>query len=158
MKTKMKDVSRGAAIHRELVLGLFVLSLIGCDQGPQTVPVHGKVTYQGKPVPTGTVRFHPVSGGAVAVGPIQSDGSYKLARKVPGDGVLPGDYQVTIEAIESSDAGPSGPITIEQELELDITEGPRSKALVPEKYAALESTDLTASVKPGDNEINFDLE
>ena len=48
--------------------------LAGCGPGeephPETVPVQGKVTYQGQPVPKGTVTFQPASG-QPAVGEIQ---------------------------------------------------------------------------------------
>lgn len=139
---------------------LLVLPLLaGCDSGPPTGQVTGKVTYEGKSVSTGSIQFYPVKGGAPAVGSIKPDGTYTLARKVPGDGVLLGEYVVTIEAIEAAEVS-NQPTSIEEEVKMGSIANIRSrpKYLVPEKYSVEESSDLTATVKPGTNEINFDLE
>lgn len=145
---------------KKLCVILLVAAAVGCDRGPATAPVHGKVTVGGKAVPTGTVQFYSTTGGPPAVGQIRKDGSYVMARKVPGDEVVLGEYQVTIEAMASSSGARSdGPKTFEEELESESSSPGQvlAESLVPEKYASLESTDLTATVTDGDNEINFDL-
>lgn len=152
-RTFMHHTSVDHRRHKPLtVLALLaaVALVAGCDSGPPTSPVHGKVTYQGKPVTTGAVTFYPTAGGRPAVGSIQSDGTYTLARKVPGDDVELGDYNVTIEAVEVSNTQVS-------EEDLITATAVKPKYLVPEKYMTQESSDLTATVTEGDNEINFDL-
>lgn len=141
-----------------LCLAVLTLAMSsGCDSGPPTAPVHGQVTYQGEAVPRGTIRFYPDAGGAAAVGQIQSDGTYSLSRKVPGDDVLLGSYKVTIEAVEPVDA-PAGPLTIEDELKMEIgMPAAEPKSLVPEKYLSIKTTDLTATVEDKDNQIDFAL-
>lgn len=131
--------------------------VVGCDSGPPTAPVQGRVTYDGKPVPRGTIRFYPVGGGATAVGQIASDGAYTLARKVPGDDVLLGEYKVVIEAKEIVDS-PARPMTFEDELTMAVG-APKNppKSLVPLKYASIQTSDLTATVEAGANQIDFDL-
>jgi len=74
-----------------------------------TIPVHGRVTYNGQPVTQGTVTFLPRGTAAdspcrPATGVIQPDGTYRLATLGPDDGAVPGDYQVVVVSITS---GPS---------------------------------------------------
>jgi Protein of unknown function (DUF1559) len=64
--------------------------LLGCAESrPKTAVVTGKVTYQGKPVPHGTITFVPANGPA-ATGEIRPDGSYTLTTFRDGDGALLG--------------------------------------------------------------------
>jgi hypothetical protein len=79
-----------------------VAATVGCDKGPATAKVSGKVFYKDGTVPRGgvcTVQFLPVAGSTAAVrsaasGVIESDGSFVLARRKAGDGVYLGDYSV----------------------------------------------------------------
>jgi len=109
--------------------------------------VFGKVTYQGKPVPQGSITFQATSpGGRNATGQIDSDGNYTLQTENPGDGALLGDYIVTIYAHDEPilDYTPKVPI--------------KPKLLVPAKYEKPETSGLKATVKAGSNPINFDLQ
>ena len=134
-----------------------LLLVSGCDSGPPTAPVHGTITYKGKPVTTGTITFYPAEGGRPAVGDIGSDGSYTLSRTVPGDNVILGDYKVAIEATESSATAPP-PTSLADELSSGPASTPPPKQLVPAKYSTIESSELTATVTEGDNTIDFPLE
>src|SRR4051794_9371353 len=79
-----------------LAIALLSLSPLACGSSGLS-SVSGKVTYQGKPVPLGTITFIPNTPGARnATGVIGSDGSYRLQTENPGDGAAPGDYKVTI--------------------------------------------------------------
>jgi hypothetical protein len=106
------------------------------------------VTYQGKPVPHGTLTFVPKEG-PPATGEIQPDGSYRMktARESgrAEDGAVLGPHKVVIVAIEKN-AGK--PIEAWQALPPPI---------VPEKYTSIATSDLKADVKEGENVINFDL-
>jgi hypothetical protein len=91
---------------------IFALSLIGCTQSrdhPPVYPVHGKVTYKGKPITGGTVLYELEGGGEAkgaagepgagplrASGRIQTDGTFQL-QAFPGvDGLPEGHYKVGI--------------------------------------------------------------
>ena len=89
------------------LLCAFGLALCGCGRSRlPTVRVEGKVTWQGKPLTDGTVQFQPVKlaegmpqrPGLAELGP---DGVYHVSSFAPGDGLLPGDYQVTVYSYTS---------------------------------------------------------
>ena len=81
------------------------ISLLGCGRpGPARQVVHGTVTFAGRPVPAGVIRFEPALalGNRAAMGEaVIRDGRYRtepgrspgrgpyLARLVGGDGVAP---------------------------------------------------------------------
>jgi hypothetical protein len=121
---------------------------MGCgSSGPGMASVSGTVTYEGKPVPKGTITFQPVdsSKGRTATGEIGADGSYTVQTEQPGDGALVGDYRVAISAREEEvlDYHPPKPVA--------------PKRLVPQKYENPQTSELKATVKPGSNNIPFDL-
>jgi hypothetical protein len=68
------------------VLGALVLSSLfvvvaGCSRTGQ---VSGKVYYQNKPLPGGTVQFFPEGKGGDFSSPIKEDGSYSVSKLPPG--------------------------------------------------------------------------
>lgn len=85
---------------------LFAASLlaIGCNRSsrPKTVPVQGKVTWQGKPLPNGMVGFEPVQAAEgvnrPASGTVGPDGVYHVSSYRPNDGLVPGEYLVTVQS------------------------------------------------------------
>lgn len=138
------------AAGRAAVLVVAILASLvptGCGRsGPKMAGVSGTVTYQGKPVPKGTITFQSDDpNGRNAVGSIDPDGSYTLQTEKPGDGALPGDYRVAISARDDEvlDYIPPKPIP--------------PKRLVPEKYENPDTSGLKATVKSGRNDIPFDL-
>ena len=81
----------------------------GCDSGPALPPrakVKGRVTLDGKALPTGMVTFVPDTSrgtsGPPAVGGIDSTGHYVLStdRQSDGDGAVVGFHQVRVIANE----------------------------------------------------------
>ncbi len=74
----------------------------GSGQPAPLIPVKGKVTYKGKPLTKGVVKFVPDGYGREARGPIQSDGSFVLTTNKEADGVVPGEHRVTITNLEKS--------------------------------------------------------
>jgi hypothetical protein len=137
--------------------------LSGCG-GPKVAQVTGRVIYGGKPVTGGKIMFYPESG-RMALGNIGLDGRYKLTTFQPGDGALVGLHRVAIEATRVGPGSYETPKTIEEEHALSRKTGPGGKVLVagkvewlvPEKYAHVESSGLTAKVGSDPNEIDFDL-
>ena len=132
-----------------LALAMLMASGAGCgptdpDQA-NILPVSGKVTYKGKPVPKGTVTFHS-DGGRMATGEIKEDGSYSLTTAQPGDGAVAGHHRVSIVANEGDPTlMPSSPGYV------------RPKNLVPPKYNQPDQSGLEANVTAESKEINFDL-
>jgi hypothetical protein len=129
---------------------LLATPLWGCgsntDKRPETVPVQGKVTYKGQPVPKGTITFHSDSGEA-ATGEIQTDGSYRLSTFADKDGAIPGHHKVMIIA---NDADPT--------LMPGSSPGYKPpKDLVPPKYGKLETSGLEATVSKEKTAYDFDL-
>lgn len=130
---------------RQLLLGLVVIvNVIGCNSS-NLVVVTGKVTYQDKPVTSGTISFVSADN-ASAYGDLQPDGSYSLKTDKPGDGAAPGTYKVVVVAM----ADQAGLLPEEK--------NPLPAPTVPNKYTSVATTDLTAKVEKGKpNVIDFNL-
>lgn len=103
----MKEVLTAARnqkhCHILLLLSLGVL-LAGCGpRGPETVPVHGRVTFEGGACPAaGTVYFTPVEAPAglplrPASGNFETDGTFTVSSFETSDGLVPGKYRVRVE-------------------------------------------------------------
>ncbi len=129
--------------HRLAVLVVASLLLVpfsGCGVAgsgtpPSLIPVKGKVSYRGKPITKGVVRFEPDGYGRKASGPIQSDGTFVLSTEKEGDGVDAGHHQVSITS----------------------TGDRPGKEFVPQKYTQRNSSQLTADVDAEHTEFNFEL-
>lgn len=99
------------------------------------VPVKGKVSYKGKPLTKGRVKFEPDGFGRNAYGKIQSDGTFTLTTDKEGDGAIAGHHRVAV-------------------METGIN-SPRDA--VGKKYASVASSGLTADVDASNTEFTFDL-
>jgi hypothetical protein len=127
-----------AVLRGGIILGLAGW-LCGCgSSNPPTYPVTGKVTFNGAPLPTGSVLLTPVGGGPSAQAAIQPDGTYAVWTFVEGDGAIPGKHHVLIAA--AKDNGPDAATT----------------PLIPDKYSTFNSG-LQVEVKETDNVANFEL-
>jgi hypothetical protein len=135
------------------VLGLCLWTTLaglagGCatdDAHPPTVPVQGKVTYQGQPVPKGTVTFQP-DGGRPAVGDIQPDGTYRLSTFGDKDGAVAGNHKVMIIANTGDPTKmPSTPGYV------------TPKDLIPKKYGDVKTSGLEIAVSKDKKDYDFDL-
>ncbi|WP_417385331.1 hypothetical protein [Gimesia sp.] len=129
---------------------LLLSTMTGCGEQIEkkpTAPVKGVVTYQGKPLETGEIVFFPDTGEQIAHAKIQPDGSFQLTTYDEGDGAFPGKHKVSIVS--------------ERDMEGVSAEDPEASlepSYIPTKYNMQKTSGLTAVVKEGDNEINFDLE
>lgn len=156
-------------VIRASVAVLF-LTLPACGPArPAIAPVSGRITVSGQPVTTGVVWFYPQAGRA-ATGLIDADGRYTLGTFTRGDGALLGDHRVVIESREfmqpqatrlpkASTIPADLPDAIKSEWAAVAASGSDAaiKWLVPQRYAATATSPLRASVKPGRNDIDFDL-
>jgi hypothetical protein len=107
--------------------------------------VHGKITYQGKLVTTGTITFVPNATGPSATGEIQKDGTYVLRTYGKEDGAVLGKHTVMIISLQ------------DQAGKLPEERNPLPPMILPDKYRHNQKSGLTAEVKDQDNVINFDL-
>jgi hypothetical protein len=111
--------------------GLVLIPCWGCghNEGPYvatTVPVKGRVTYQSRPLTSGTITFESEENGRESHGSIQSDGTFELTTYKPSDGALAGVHRVAV-----SGTGKGGkevvPVTFRNtsssKVQVEVTEG-----------------------------------
>lgn len=104
-------------------------------------PVHGKVVLDdGKPLASGRVIFVSTKQPIVVEGVIGSDGAFSLSGGDRGEGAPEGEYRVRIEP-ESSSLPTKGRSTAKSTLPF------------PAKYNDEDTSGLTATVKPGENNL-----
>jgi hypothetical protein len=125
-----------------------VVTVAGCSEsGPPRTVVTGQVTYQGKPLPTGSIMFIPTQGKAKPrTSAIDSTGHYQLEA-------VAGPYVVQIQMIGRlrGDPAPTG-----EGAKLDI---PVVDWLIPDKYSDRQTSGLKATVKDGkEQQIDFPLQ
>jgi hypothetical protein len=131
-----------------LIIGLALAWVAGCkSSGPKMIHIRGMVSYKGAPltnVTQGIVRYSPKEVGTAAreaTGRIQPDGSFVMTTFQKDDGVMLGEYDITVSAYSS------------QELSRQQTEsgmhsaGP--KLLIPDKYLKTSTSGLGDSVAAG---------
>ena len=125
--------------------GLAMLCAAGCGSGgPEMVPIRGEVTYKGAPlrdVTRGIVRYSPEQSGTgarEASGRIQPDGSFELTTFKKADGVVVGEYDITVSAYSS-------PPPSRQQTESGVrVAGP--KLMIPERYLKANTSGLSDNV------------
>ncbi|MGP0063681.1 MAG: hypothetical protein ACLQGP_08810 [Isosphaeraceae bacterium] len=136
-------------------LGL-VCSVGGCTGDPNLPKlgkVHGKVTYNGKPLDGGHIVFTPAGGkggesGQNATGEIDSNGTYDMTTFNTGDGAILGQHVVTVLSREKVEMPkPDANSHIKYEL---------PKSLTPSKYATADKSPLRCTVVP--EGTTFDIE
>lgn len=125
-------------MSRQVLMAIGMMSTMiftGCNTGPATGTVSGQVVFDGKPYGEAAVVFFSLTTGGGGTANLASDGSFSLPGKL-----VVGDYQIylapKLAEVTEGDAPPS-PV--------------KTDAAVPEKYWSESSTDVTFTVKPGDN-------
>jgi hypothetical protein len=107
-------------------------------------PVHGTVTYRGKPLAEALVNFIPDTENVLpASGLTDAEGRYELMTRAIGDGCAVGKHRVTIIARAKP--------------KTTIIGGPEGELLIPRKYTMADTSKLTAEVVSGQNVKDFDL-
>ncbi|EAQ81359.1 hypothetical protein DSM3645_23246 [Blastopirellula marina DSM 3645] len=119
-----------------------MVGLTGCWQsGGELGQVTGTVTLDGKPLPEAMVSFYPEAGGRSA------------------HGVTDGAGQYLLRYTGSKDGAPLGPHLVKVEVGIPMGEGDspavRKVPQLPAKYNT--TSELTAEVKSGSNDIDFEL-
>jgi hypothetical protein len=120
------------------------LILAGCSDGRlKTAPVKGTITYNGKPVPQGSIMFQPEQGPAATAN--IKNGSYSLKTYKNDDGAILGKHKVTVISLE------------DQAGRLPEDRNPLPPPIVPLKYNFPDKSGLTAEVKDEPNTFDFHL-
>ncbi len=144
-----------AVVGRLLFLLAFLPCVVGCgakSDGPETYPVTGVVTLKGAPVDGAVLQFTPTSPDAGIAGAqvmTNPDGAFEVKinlemGKTTKTGLPPGDYKVAVTKLQMA-PGQTAP---------NIP----PKNVLPPEYATIESTPLTATVKPeAENRFEFPL-
>jgi hypothetical protein len=140
-----------------LSLGLLLFAA-GCSGAgaedpnwPARTPVTGEVLYKGQPVEGATVIFSPTENGYPGIARTDAEGRFELQTFRPGDGAVPGLFQVAVRKVEVAAAQPAS----------DDSEGLAvgEKSLLPVKYADPKFSGLTATVVAGsDDTAHFKFE
>lgn len=121
-----------------IVAALVSIGVAGCGPAHQTDPnravVSGVVTYNGKPLPAGTVSFETTDPPMASSALISEGGKYTTDR------VPIGACKVSVSTASVQYGNPSAYVAI------------------PQKYEDAATSGLTAEIKPGENEKNFDLQ
>ena len=124
-------------------------SLLGCRRsGEVLVPISGKVTFAGKPLATGSVRFYNPQTGIDMLALIGSDGTYKVLR-AKGPGLPEGTYQIAI-------LPPQAEYPIGGLMEAPPKQEPFPD--VPAKYRDPATSGLTVTVEPGQGVVTLNLD
>jgi len=111
------------------------------------IPIHGQVTFKGAPlinVTQGIIRYSPKQAGTSAreaTGRIQPDGSFVLTTLSKADGVVFGDYDISVSAY-------SAPMLTREQTESGVPHANR-KLMIPEKYLKANTSGLSDTVQPG---------
>jgi hypothetical protein len=90
----MRNVTLLAQVPRWLWAASVVIGCLGCNKGPELVPITGRVTYQGRPVKDFAVIFVSQEGGRPCMGQTDQDGKYELLYTENAKGTRPGKNKV----------------------------------------------------------------
>lgn len=153
-----------------LAIAASAVLVSGCAKDTGHRKTTGVVTYNGEPVEGATVVFIPqVQGGASGSAMTDAQGAYSATSGSVGEGLLPGEYKVTIskrETVVDPDqaAYEAGEITYDELQERNRAKGlsgtgPAGESLVPEIYSNAAATPLTITVTDdaAKNKFDFDL-
>ena len=135
-----------------------LLPLVGCGSDPDKPKlgkVSGTVTYNGKPIPSGSIIFTPAGAqggktGQSATGQIDN-GKYTLTTFDTGDGAILGQHAVTVTA-SSTPGTELGKVKSDGTLDYKLP-----KSAIPEKYTTIDKSPLKYTVDAGGKTIDIEL-
>jgi len=139
---------------------------LGCSSGgggPALAPVDGEVIYQGKPIAGANVLFVPEKG-PVALGITDTDGKFRLSTG-GSRGAVVGNCKATVSVAAPEDEVTLAPPKTQAEAEAYMKKAnemqeariaaqaapQKAASLIPAKYAKAETSGLSYTVKPGNN-------
>lgn len=131
------------------VFVVFGSTFIGCGRsgrpGEQPQPVTGSVTFQGKAVAAGLIRFSNPQTGIDMMAALHPDGAYEVVM-ARGAGLPTGTYRVAVMP-----PMPERPVGMAQ------VPKPSACPDIPTKYRDPLTSGLTLTVKPGSNVFDVDM-
>lgn len=126
-----------------LLLAL-VTSLPGCGNNSGTVPVSGKVLFpDGSPLDHGIIEMRHRSLPHVARGEVDKNGKFRVSTFQPGDGAMPGEYQVAVTQLIIAE-------------DLRFEDHQHGKRLDP-RFSRVETSNLSVTIR-GDEENDLVIE
>jgi hypothetical protein len=137
------------AAHAAL-LGLAVALCAGCGSGGVGV-ISGKVTVEGKPLKKGSIHFLSEVGNRDAFTASISDGTYRIPDVPAGPAKV---YISTPPEQPDPETGPKGGDLLPPP---KLTTGPRPKSPIPEKYLSADTSELSLTVKKGENTFDVNM-
>lgn len=127
-----------------LVAFVGLLFLAGCGPAPKpTGQLQGSVTFEGAPVKDAKVQLQSPTTGESFATKVDADGKFAFDRAVTA-----GEYKVVV--LPSFDMPPPGPGAAPPPK-------PGERKDIPERYRAMDKTDLKVEVKPGSNTYDAKL-
>lgn len=124
-------------------LSILLLCFCGCPSSDGNIGwVEGVVTLDDEPVAGATVRFYPTTERGSS-GKTDKNGYYELRQTRSQMGATVGEHKVTISTKAEGGYGQTG-------------DKPRAET-IPKKYLDRKKTELSRTVKSGNNTINFEL-
>lgn len=131
-----------------LVIAASLVALAGCKSNP-LVNASGRLTYQGKPVPSTLVTFWPAEEGKRAsTGVTDDDGNFTLSYSRQEPGVLVGQHTVFLKYH----------VSMEEELGKIPPKADKALKAVIAKYGDLQKSPLRYEVKENGQVIEINLE
>jgi hypothetical protein len=139
---------------------LVLVTMVGCGgDGLNLAPVEGTVLLNDQPVADAGVMFYPVESdqGPPASGSTNKEGRFKLMTN-NREGAPVGNHRVSI-----AKADPFGEEIPPEQLEMaDVArrrglKAFKTKHFIPERYADVDTSGLTATVEDDDNVVDFKL-
>lgn len=135
-----------------LLVVLCVAGINGCGAGvdlEKTVPVSGKLTYQGKALEGYKIVFHPVEERQGATAESGAGGAFTMGTNEPGDGAAPGKHRVSVDFIAEKMEGEPG-----RETFVKLT----PKVKVPAKFQNPDTSGVEIEVpESGSDSLDIDL-
>jgi hypothetical protein len=121
---------------------IFLLVVSGCGAADWGY-LDGTVRLNGQPVGPGTLTLEPVEGDrAGAIASFGEDGKFSIRSARRKEGAPTGEYRVLVYGGESFG---------------EEQTGPRPKSKIPLRYSSPSTTDLTVTIEPGNQTVEFDL-
>lgn len=133
---------------------------VGCGGGRGTIS--GKVTFNGKPLPVGTISFYPQSGKQDAINCPIRNGAYSQ------EGVPTGEVKVGVVTVDPANAGggsgaaaAGGGGGSDTGARVTATPAGRKKSAtfvaVPPRYGSPDTSDLSLTVQTGEQVFDVEL-
>jgi hypothetical protein len=124
--------------------------------GPKLLPVTGRITVDGKPLPGAVVVFTPSfsDAGTHSIGETTADGSFALSY-LYRPGTAAGDYRVMVSYL----LGPNGkPVGLEERSADVVSDAMmHAREIIPARYSDYRKTELRATVTRKALRFDFDL-